>query len=205
FVSLDLGEKTKAVYSEDIPLNITAATDTALEYQLLISTNGKRWKALPEYATYQPLMLDENGHAQTSINLSSRRDYTYYIRVNVRAAGRQGADVYSDVKIDMYRVMPIESVVIEDITEQENGQLMISAQTEQAAGYEAMGYVPLYQFYYRVAGTSRWRAITRSTLNNTCVFTPTKEAYDFKVRAVNTGRKKTDVESIIYDYTIGAE
>ncbi len=205
---LDLGGKTKAVYGESIPLTLSAADNgkegTALEYQILVSTNNKSWKPLPEYAAYEPLVLTDDT-AQVDINIVSKTDKRYYIRVNVRTKGRTGPDVWASDMIDIYTVMPIESVALNDITKNEDGWLILSANAVQAVGYDDWGYVPLYRFYYRVSGTSRWRPITGFGENATCFFLPTQSAYDFKVFAVNSGRRKVDAEDVIIGYSVGEE
>ena len=194
-VELDLGGVEKALYGEAIVLNITASDngkpDTSLEYQVLVSTNRRQWTPLAEYKTYQPLTLVE-GAASTAVSLVSTRDKTYYIRVNVRTAGRLGADVWAEAAIDMYTVMPIETVALNDVIAQEDGKWLLSAEAQQASGYEDRGYTPQYRFYYRASGTGRWRAVNVFNADNTCTFAPTQPAYDFKVLAVNAGRRGCD-------------
>jgi|GEM_PF-872324 len=197
-----------------LSFNITNTNGNDLEYQILTSSNGRTYRALPEYSDYKPLPSGAVA-ADLDINLPAvRRDSLVHVRVNLRAVGRTTVDAYGDTRVQIYTVTPLWKVDITSVGDNTSNQVLNGSPITIMASANMSGLTnAMYTFFYRLEGTTRWIPINRrAQIENTIEFLPRNEGkYEFKVDAYAVGRRSKDVsdewsEAVgLYFTTMGAK
>ena len=195
-----------AVYERlDSAMHVTLSVDaneeassSATEWQVQVSTNGKKYGTLVGY-DWQTLTTDGDGVLEKTITLpTSARDMHVWIKINARTAGRTSSDTSVTLEADVLVALPLLGVVLDapDVSNMvENHTIVLTASAEKMPGAQASAE---YMFFYKKVGSSRWTALSRtysSKANGTgkAIFTPPSEGeYEFMVQARSTGKRTID-------------
>ncbi|MEX1308219.1 MAG: hypothetical protein AB1Z19_06815, partial [Eubacteriales bacterium] len=219
-------EPVKAIYNltsnkkdylngETVTLTMDITQNTAeddVEYQLLYSTNGRRFK--PFSKAYSALTII-GGEAEIDVPLlkNVKKDTIYYLKVQVRTVGRNEKypDAYAVTQVEFKPADPVLEGEIELITIGDGSSQMtigdgVLLEATERANTE-------YRFAYQMLGSARWSYVSgKWSTENSITFLPKKEgSYRLKVEARTVSRLTTDVVADsggyygFYYETLGAE
>ena len=174
----------------EVPVIINAegnGTDT-YDIRVLYSTNGKRYKELGSAPAVGPEATED--WVTTLILPAVSRDTHYWIKIEAKTTGHLLADVFGTTEVDVYMVDPLTSMD-SFVSNASGGVKLLPTTANSLTLTAAANDDAVYKFYYREAGTDKWKSIaTKYIVGGTASFRPSKEGtYEYKAEATALGRK----------------